>query len=1600
MQLFTPFVLATFLAGCGGGSKSSPASSLNSKETENNKPTVAIVGDSKALEKQTLILTGQANDTDGQVQSYKWSFDSGNLEVTGLNSRELSVKSGEISQDESVEFTLTVVDNDGAQSSVSHAVLFIDEPPLPEIPQSIFIDGASQHEEQTEFTLELVTTVPSTDITQISWQHDSELEIVLTDADTAKLKVTLPDIKTATLVNFSVQIIDLNNDVLSATLEVELLAEPNKVPSVVVQGTDKALEKTAFNLNANATDIDGEIISYAWQHDSDLELELVGSDSATLLVTSPDIQSEQEIEFIVTVSDDQGDQSSATQSVLLKPIKENLTIMGKVTDAPIPNALVQLNVGDETFRTTANEDGDYTLQFEVDESKAQELIKLRALGTGTQSYVELVSQLGTIAQLKSAAGEDLSLNADEYFDVNITNVTTAEDALIARNVEVISTYSALLEARQNVDPSELLTLASLLKSVIDYGVALPENIETTLQLAQNDSVSQAMIKSLQVTTPELIPQIEEEIKADSDLVNHEQFSPSGSYYLVESGYLNGLAIKLNFNEDNTGTLLSFDEIPFEWQLDGTEVLISLNSEFSSYSSHYQRLVDFKAKRLRLSVFDSSEHYHSVTASFDNTEFALGGPERVNMVAKLFKEKTKTLPQSQKFHGSWVLNYHDEYKNQHYVTMTLGDDNEATLDFLGADAQWSIVDNVLHISSDRYTLNIELVRNIGLGLQVVVNSISENSIEVSPALMVKTQDINFADIDYQRSWQLFQHKHANSQFIIDENDDYHFRWAKYKEGELKDGVLNRYNYRYNYSAIPWCDITIEHCEISSTDSYKLLAIHEDKIAVEVRQQFGDSEGSFTDNKFVHIFELSDETWVLGQFNRAFFEQDELVTRHDADTHLYAQTQEGVIHLRTFKQCPATSEHYSECKNIILLNQQQFYAELEGELIKLTDVNSNEVSYLEMVNETADDIIICHYLEGQVCNSNNQLAFTYSKPLLTIDFEISGQGVVEASTESFRYDELFFVDITAAQGSFIGDVTGCDGFFTEYQRTSGKYAVADQTEDCTIRVEFYSEEVISGDFLFVNEPGHELPSSNYFTIDDPHSGTLYGLQRIRPFNLTRTANKKYKARIKSWESVIVKLDESRLLEVRGFDLSIEEDGTYLSWYVYQDSEYKTLEKRKVTNSTDLQSVNVNANSLAGRWILTYGYNNIWSLYPSLDFDLWFPFWPPKPMTDQTYILELDVDNKGRLISGLDTESEMSIEFNWVLNEEGKLHLSTLNESDFAVLTLFDTRPGGFAFAIDSVSQLDIGGYNEHWLRHGSGILFQSLSNVSFEDVVGRYRTLNGSSSFHILENGTLVNNNGKYKKSVTLNDDTLIFSYVHNTTSDKADPHCDLESPDCELREYQKYQVLGIHEDRIYLNALSDNNEKSFVVFDFSKGLKPTDFVPDDLNGLLLYDEFNGSPRQWHFDTDEQENAVTLTISAKDGEVVYPIYLDNGVIVARGEEENMRLKILSSDSEGIIACWYSLNNACGLENTLNFSYTPPKINISLNITGDVRYKTSFEAGYILFGQLAGMSVYVGYSTDAKLTHFEGCGLRVFRENAGRTTLNTPMLFEDCSINMVIE
>jgi len=282
--------------------------------------------------------------------------------------------------------------------------------------------------------------------------------------------------------------------------------------------------------------------------------------------------------------------------------KANLKLTGKVTDEPIPNALVTATVGDETFTTTADATGAYSLDIEIDEADVDGFVTLAARGVGAQSYVEFKSLVGSFASLVTDAGSDGTLASEENFATQITNVSTAQAVFmeLANGGQPITTDGALQQAAGQVNAQDVLDLATAIKLAVDEPETnpLPNGQTSILALASSPTARQSFVNEIYENSPTAFAATQVSIAQDPQLA---QNTGALQRYLDNEGFTTAmLSSDALFSFNYTGRIAHFDLYAdgtgsessqtyyqeYTWELDGSSIAITYDAPVTvnSYES--------------------------------------------------------------------------------------------------------------------------------------------------------------------------------------------------------------------------------------------------------------------------------------------------------------------------------------------------------------------------------------------------------------------------------------------------------------------------------------------------------------------------------------------------------------------------------------------------------------------------------------------------------------------------------------------------------------------------------------------------------------------------------------------------------------------------------------------------------------------------------------------------------------------------------------------------------------------------------------------------------------------------------------------------------
>ena len=416
-------------------------------------------------------------------------------------------------------------------------------------------------DEQTLVTLEGSGTDAEGSITFYRWDQLSGQTVTLSDSSVARPTFTAPVTKESIGMEFRLTVTDEDGE--TGTDIVLIAIDPvNTLPTAEAGDAQSVNENTTVTLAGSATDVDGTISSYSWTQISGTTVTLSDANVAAPTFTAPQVSASENLEFELTVEDDEGGQATDQVTVQVSPVTVALTIQGKVTDGPIANATVTATIEDAVFTTSTDENGDYTLNIALAEELQENLVVLTATGSAEQANVKLLSMPGVFTDLVNAAGGDETLVRSENHLVDVTHMSTAVTGLlsIANANELPQTIAEINQAMPLLSGDEVLNAAVLVKLVVDYSatnaaLSLPTGVTDTFALV-SDFDSLVAYKT-GINTEALQALFDEALAAtldDSNLYADSMSLPEFYTWLADYGLITGDKLVFN-NSENTGNYI-------------------------------------------------------------------------------------------------------------------------------------------------------------------------------------------------------------------------------------------------------------------------------------------------------------------------------------------------------------------------------------------------------------------------------------------------------------------------------------------------------------------------------------------------------------------------------------------------------------------------------------------------------------------------------------------------------------------------------------------------------------------------------------------------------------------------------------------------------------------------------------------------------------------------------------------------------------------------------------------------------------------------------------------------------------------------------------
>ncbi|MBQ4878667.1 hypothetical protein J8M21_15735 [Pseudoalteromonas luteoviolacea] len=1426
------------------------------------------------------------------------------------------------------------------------------------------IYGVTHIDEQEEFKLTFNANVGA-DV-RITWSYDADIELNISGDDSSTLTVISPDIIESQKVTFLVEL--LLQDGTSATDEhvVFINARDNVPPEASIQIDETPVERQAFELIGVADDVDGEVVEHLWTHNSALALVLAGENSSTLTVTSPDIQSSHEVLFTYTVTDNQGDSTSVSKLISMEPLTVTFTLAGKVTDAPIAHAKVDFEVGTGLWTAIADENGDYALEIDVDEAYTSELATLKATGVDDQSNVVLVSQLNSVGFIAEQAGADKIVTALELFDVNITNVTTAEYSLLGQDLNGYSNDDELNEAKSRISSQQKLTIAVMLKAIIDHEIQLPEESATTLELVQNFELTEQLITRLQANYPELFTQIESDILNDETLVESTAFLPEGEYILAETQFFDGLNVHLDFNENNTGFLtLSGKRIFFNWQQNGINTRVDLNEELLVKNAGLEQHIGFYTSSFSIKHYERNQQSLAVQVEFDLSQPLDELPSgQYSTVAELFAKDDLQAVTEEMLIGTWSLDF--ATTNEHFIVDLTFSENgivEISEGFGTRQVEWRLSQGNIEIDDGLQSFKISLIRAFNLGYQSVVY----HGAVYQQGTFVKHQTVNFTDIDYQKTWRKTHSNKSQSAFYVDEHDNFNFKWHRHIQGSNDEGVLKRFEYALNDLKTEYCNVEFIGCEISTTHHFKLLAQVGNTIAVSYHRDKLAVSDKPTEIQF---YTLSDHKWQHGEFTQALFSTNKVEQLFSAQTNLYSVRGNEISQLSSQYFCSSNEG----CFDSIALNGTVYKSSIENQKLKLEAYPSGEISYMEIINESDNAISMCLYAHESICTNGTRLDFTFIKPELDVVVTQTGQGRLITSTDKFYFREHFAVFIEEVDGYILDSISGCAGEL----KTVGEhviYEITNPTTACEIKAEFVPKAMHTQSAVLVDATRSELMDSWFYTIDSDNAGTYYGLDKQVGFNIESLGLSNYQFIFDDYIRTRVNGDDFFAAK---FSLEYDVNGTTACWYGAKSDgsvdaifQFESMVCTAVELASQQPVAEIESSELVGQWYFNFDTSLNW------------------------YQLILNADSTGTLTTLNHVGGEEQLYINWAISADDKLEI-TDETGAFSSLQLIKKTDTVCTFLANELVESN-DGQNPSWLRSGTwSFIKQQEQAIGLSDITGMWPVSNHElSAFYLFADGEVRNGLLNGAASAVLDDNTLRVSAGYNSNRGKFEHLCDTTRYECTERVIGEYHIIALNGQTAYIRFVDEiNDQHVFKAINIDSSDNVSQGIETHhVSNTTYYEKRAGKVRTWNFLRNWRgELSVTF-----DG--VYPasaVELSQGDLEITIDDEALSYRLIEVSLEGLTLCQLS-QGACEQDMQTRLFFQVPHVAVSLDIPEILEPKHNLVSGQLKYGTQLEVKIarpMQGHYADS----FSGCGITRPEEiSSGYVSFLSDTLTESCSLQM---
>ena len=227
---------------------------------QNTPPTVNITGPSSALANTQVNLIANAQDIDGTISSIVWEQSSGPSVEFSQTEAELSFTAPNVSNNETLGFSVTVIDNAGgtAQSSTTVIITQLNSAP------SVTLAGPDEAMQNESVTITATTQDSDGTISELSWQQTNGPVVEFTQAESS-ITFTAPTVAQNTNITFLATVKD--NDDATNSAQITVIVMPPNNPPVADDATVEVQYNLSAEFNLTVSDPDGDTVQIIFPDD-------------------------------------------------------------------------------------------------------------------------------------------------------------------------------------------------------------------------------------------------------------------------------------------------------------------------------------------------------------------------------------------------------------------------------------------------------------------------------------------------------------------------------------------------------------------------------------------------------------------------------------------------------------------------------------------------------------------------------------------------------------------------------------------------------------------------------------------------------------------------------------------------------------------------------------------------------------------------------------------------------------------------------------------------------------------------------------------------------------------------------------------------------------------------------------------------------------------------------------------------------------------------------------------------------------------------------------------------------------------------------------